>query len=281
MSKLGWSSYNPHYSSLLLYQDKYGSTDRPLGTQTSPYMKSSGEKTYGVKDPEYWRRYRERRALGFPESAVTTTKYLTSKYPGYRYYNHLDYYYPSYGGRVLSGLVPRSSYYSSHYPYNYDPYYYSSLRPYSRYGYYSNWRSVDYDPDLHLAPATAPRGKWQMDFPGYTQHLGATEIVKHVPEGFRLPVDFNARASSVPLANHNLAAIGGSVPVSQIHTLDLEVLPAKIDASLIRPKRLLNSLNIGADDLDWLPAKQIGTTTKKTIRKKQLAITSGGGAKEW
>jgi len=49
MSKMGWSTFNPHYSSLLLYQDKYGSTDRPLGTQESPYATSSGEKTYGVK----------------------------------------------------------------------------------------------------------------------------------------------------------------------------------------------------------------------------------------
>jgi len=273
-SKIGWSSFNPHYSSLLLYQDKYGSTDRPLGTQQSPYMTSSGEKTYGVKDPEYWRRYRERRTLGFPESAVTTPFHSGYKYPGYRYYNYMDYYYPSYG----RSLIPRSSYYSSRYPYDYDPYYYSSLRPYSRYGYYSNWRSADYDPDLHLAPATQARGKWSMDFPGYTQHLGATEIVKHVPEGFRLPVDFNARSSSVPpFGNHNMSAIGGSVPVSQVHTLDLEVLPAKIDANLVRPKRLLQSLNIGADDLDWMPAK---TTTKRTTKK--LAITSsGGGAKEW
>jgi len=53
MSKVGWSSFNPHYSSLLLYQDKYGSTDRPLGTQQSPYMASSGEKTYGVKGQSY------------------------------------------------------------------------------------------------------------------------------------------------------------------------------------------------------------------------------------
>lgn len=272
---MGWSSYNPHYSSLLLYQDKYGSTERPLGTQQSPYMTSSGEKSYGVKDPEYWRRYRERRALGFPESAVTTS--YQGKYPGYKYYNYMDNYYPSYG----RSLIPRSSNYSSHYPSNsayYDPYYSSSsLRPYSRYGHYSNWRSADYDPDLHLAPATQPRGKWSMDFPGYTQHLGATEIVKHVPEGFRLPVDFNARSTSVPpfAGNHNMQAIGRSVPVSQIHTLDLEVLPAKIDANLIRPRRLLQSLNIGADDLDWMPAKTTTTTTKR------LAITSGGGAKEW
>ena len=53
MSKVGWSSYNPHYSSLLLYQDKYGTTDRPLGTQQSPYQASSGEKTYGVKGQSY------------------------------------------------------------------------------------------------------------------------------------------------------------------------------------------------------------------------------------
>jgi len=279
MPQLGWSSYNPHYSSLLLYQDKYGSTERPLGTQQSPYMTSSGEKTYGVKDPEYWQRYRERRSLGFPESAVTTSFHANRKYPGYKYYNYMDYYYPSYG----RGLIPRSSSYYSYSPYSpyyYDPYYYaSSLRPYSRYGYYGNWRSSDYDPDLHLAPATQPRGKWSVDFPGYTRHLGATEIVKHVPEGFRLPVDFNARASSVPpfaAGSRHMQAIGGSVPVSQIHTLDLEVLPANIDANLIRPKRLLQSLNIGADDLDWMPAK---TTTTKTTTKK-LAIT-GGGAKEW
>jgi len=271
---MGWSSFNPHYSSLLLYQDKYGSTDRPLGTQQSPYMKSSGEKTYGVKDPEYWRRYRERRSLGFPENAVTTSYHGTRRYPGYKYYNYMDFYYPSYGRSWIS----RSSYHPSNY-YDYDPYYYaSSLRPYSRYGHFANWRSVDYDPDLHLAPATQPRGKWNVDFPGYTQHLGATEIVKHVPEGFRLPVDFNARSSSVPpFSGHNMRAIGGSVPVSQIHTLDLEVLPAKIDANLVRPKRLLQSLNIGADDLDWMPAKT--TTTTKTTKK--LAITSGGGAKEW
>ena len=50
---MGWSSYNPHYSSLLLYQDKYGSTERPLGTQQSPYMTSSGEKSYGVKGQSY------------------------------------------------------------------------------------------------------------------------------------------------------------------------------------------------------------------------------------
>jgi len=73
--------------------------------------------------------------------------------------------------------------------------------------------------------------------------------------------------------------MGPSVPVSQIHTLDLEVLPANIDANLVRPKRLLESLNIGADDLDWLPAAT--TKTKKTT-KRQLAITSsGGGSREW
>jgi len=104
-------------------------------------------------------------------------------------------------------------------------------------------------------------------------------VVKHVPQGFRLPVDFNARASSLPPNNH-LQALGPSVPVSQIHTLDLEVLPANIDANLVRPKRLLESLNIGADDLDWLPATTTKTTT--TTKKRQLAITSsGGGSREW
>jgi len=272
MSKVGWSSFNPHYSSLLLYQDKYGSTDRPLGTQQSPYMASSGEKTYGVKDPEYWRRYRERRALGFPESAITTPYYV-GKYakPGFRYYNHMDYYYPSYG----RSLIPRSHYYPSYYPYH-DDYYYSSLRPYSRYGYYSNWRY--YDGGISLPNYTQHGGRWNMDFPGYTQHVGAAEVVKHVPQGFRLPVDFNARASSLPPSN-NVQAMGPSVPVSQIHTLDLEVLPANIDANLVRPKRLLESLNIGADDLNWLPAAS--TKTTKTT-KRQLAITSsGGGSREW
>jgi len=279
MSKMGWSTFNPHYSSLLLYQDKYGSTDRPLGTQESPYATSSGEKTYGVKDPEYWRRYRERRALGFPESAVTTPYYV-GKYgkPGFRYYNHLDYYYPSYG----RSLIPRSHYYPSYYPYVGDDYYYpSSLRPYSRYGYFSNWRVGDYLDGAVAAPVSSysTAGRWNMDFPGYTRRVGATEIVKRVPQGFRLPVDFNARASSLPPASNHLQAMGPSVPVSQIHTLDLEVLPANIDANLApnSGRRLLESLNIGADDLDWLPpAKSTKTTTKK-----RLAITSGGRSQEW
>jgi len=272
MSKVGWSTFNPHYSSLLLYQDKYGSTDRPLGTQQSPYMASSGEKTYGVKDPEYWRRYRERRSLGFPESAITTPYYV-GKFakPGFKYYNHMDYYYPSYG----RSLVPRSYHYPSYYPYV-DDYYHSSLRPYSRYGYYSNWRYHDAE-NLALPSYSMSGGRWNMDFPGYTERLGAAEVVKKVPQGFRLPVDFNARASSLPPGN-NLQAMGPSVPVSQIHTLDLEVLPAQIDASLAKPKRLLESLNIGADDLNWVPS----TKTVKTTKKRQLAITSGGGgSREW
>jgi len=273
MSKVGWSSFNPHYSSLLLYQDKYGSTDRPLGTQQSPYMASSGQKTYGVKDPEYWRRYRERRSLGFPESAVTTPYYV-GKFakPGFKYYNHMDYYYPSYG----RSLVPRSYHYPSYYPYV-DDYHHSSLRPYSRYGYFSNWRYNDDSPAL---PAVSQSGgRWNMDFPGYTERVGAAEVVKRVPQGFRLPVDFNARASSLPPNNNNLQAMGPSVPVSQIHTLDLEVLPANIDANLVRPKRLLESLNIGADDLNWVPSTK---TVKTTTKKRQLAITSsGGGSREW
>jgi len=272
MSKVGWSSYNPHYSSLLLYQDKYGTTDRPLGTQQSPYQASSGEKTYGVKDPEYWRRYRERRSLGFPESAITTPYYV-GKYakPGFRYYNHMDYYYPSYG----RSLIPRSHYYPSYYPYVDDYDYHSSLRPYSRYGYYSNWRY--YDDSLASPSYSQSGGRWNMDFPGYTQRVGAAEIVKNVPQGFRLPVDFNARSSSLP-PNNQLQAMGPSVPVSQIHTLDLEVLPANIDANLVKPKRLLESLNIGADDLNWVPSS---TKTVKTT-KRQLAITSsGGGSREW
>jgi len=272
MSKIGWSNFNPHYSSLLLYQDRYGSAERPLGTQQSPYQVSSGEKTYGVKDPEYWRRYRERRALGFPESAVTTPYYV-GKYakPGFKYYHHMDYYYPSYG----RSLLPRSHYYPSYYV---DDSYYSWLRPYSRYGYFSNYRY--YDDGLALPNYAQNGGRWNLDFPGYSKRVGAAEVVKHVPQGFRLPVDFNARASSLPPNNH-LQALGPPVPVSQIHTLDLEVLPANIDANLVRPKRLLESLNIGADDLDWLPATT-KTTTKTTTKRRQLAITSsGGGSREW
>lgn len=288
MSKMGWSTFNPHYSSLLLYQDKYGSTDRPLGTQQSPYMSSTGEKTYGVKDPEYWRRYRERRSLGFPESAVTT-RYYVGKYakPGFRYYNHFDYYYPSYG----RSLVPRSYGYPSYYPYlddDYDYHHHSSARPYSRYGYHSNWRYYGDADDAGLAPAPSHSqrrgGTWQMDFPGYTKRVGAAEIVKRVPQGFRLPVDFNARATSVPFLGRDVQALGPSVPVSQIHTLDLEVLPANIDANLAKSNRLLQSLNIGVDDLAWMPTPaKTKTTTTKTTKRKQLAIasSSGGGSREW
>merc|ERR1719376_415740 len=122
-------------------------------------------------------------------------------------------------------------------------------------------------------------GRWNMDFPGYTRRVGATEIVKRVPQGFRLPMDFNARASSLPPARNHLQAMGPSVPVSQIHTLDLEVLPANIDANLApnSGRRLLESLNIGADDLDWLPPAK----TTKTTTKKRFAITSGGRSQEW
>jgi len=253
-----WDKYNPHYSSLLQYQDKFGYTDRPFGKMTEPYMTTGGDKTYTSRDPEYWRRYRERRALGFPESAVTTPIKIGKSVPGFSLYNYWNHYYPSYG----LGRYPRHYYYhpSYYYPFHDSRYYTSSsLWPYSRYGAYYNYR---YGEDVDLYPYSNVTGRWSADLNGYTKRLGVTEVVKRVPTAFRLRTDDTVtRAASLP---PSVDALGPSVPISQVHTLDLEVLPAKIDANLTRPwrgRRFLDSL--GVDDI-------LDTPVSKRIALKSL-----------
>lgn len=236
-----WSSYNPHYSSLLAYQDKFGYTDRPLGKQTDPYMTSSGDKHFSIKDPEYWQRYRERRALGFPESAVTTPYYVGKfNRPGFQFYNHFDNYYPSYGSRYNPrSYSPYLSSYNYSYPYSSS---YSSCYPYSSRSNYLWPYNHDYS------------SHYSYDLPTYTERLGTTHVTKHFPSAFKYSVDSEGpslrsiRSSSLP---PRIQALGPSVPVSQIHALDLEVLPTRVSSDLVRPRRLLQSLNIGADDLEW------------------------------